>query len=406
MNLPSDTPKMPKWMFLLGDAILLTLAWFIHDGAEHPYAGLALISTVACVMVAVMVGVIPFVTEYARRQDDALDNRHRSLQALAVTVAAASEQVSIAATGLNGISEAAQDNYSKTERLSNQIAEKVAELEAILSKSRKDDSDAVAKLDAYVEKFGKIAADIDASAAKEAKAADTRKAAKAAAAAAAGAAAAAVPEPAPVIASSISEVKGTVASSEAPFVPPAVMATRLPEPTPAPVEEPKPEPAPLEAPAPMEEPVSEPMLSDPMETMPPVALPPRKRAPRKPAPEPEVATPAPDLVEEAMLAADPIPALIQEIPEPAVSADGATRLIVTAYIGIGNRLFIRGDGPGLAWDKGVPLTFVSIGKWRWETNDAVSTIRFRIFKNDTVECTALGEATVEPGAQQELSASF
>jgi hypothetical protein len=79
---------------------------------------------------------------------------------------------------------------------------------------------------------------------------------------------------------------------------------------------------------------------------------------------------------------------------------------VTAYIGIGNRLFIRGDGPGLSEDKGVPLTFVSIGKWRWETNDATSTVRFRLYKNDQVECTALGERSVEPGAQQELSAAF
>ena len=89
-----------------------------------------------------------------------------------------------------------------------------------------------------------------------------------------------------------------------------------------------------------------------------------------------------------------------------MSADGATRLIVTAYIGIGTRLFIRGDGPGLAWDKGVPLTFVSIGKWRWETNDAVSTVTFRLFKNDAIECTALGEQRVEPGAQGEFTASF
>ena len=95
-----------------------------------------------------------------------------------------------------------------------------------------------------------------------------------------------------------------------------------------------------------------------------------------------------------------------EISEPAISSDGATRLVVTAYIGIGNRIFIRGEGPGLTWEKGVPLTFVSIGKWRWESHDAVSTVRFRLYKNDQVECTALGETSVEPGAQRELSASF
>jgi hypothetical protein len=419
MNLPSDTPKMPKWMFLLGDAILLTVAWFIHDGADHPYAGMALISTVACVMLAVVIGVIPFVTEYARRQDEALDNRHRSLQALAVTVAAASEQVSIAATGLNGISEAAQDNYSKTERLAKEIADKVAELDAALARSRRDDTDSVARLDLYVAKFAKVAADIDAAVAKESKAADTRKAAKAAAAAAAAVAAAAVvPEPAPIIASTIPEVKPAAASSEHPFTPP--VAPKEPEPAPVVAEAPKPEPIPEPVPEPapvevakeeapaasVEDQTPEPILADPMETAPPVALPPRKRAPRKPAPGPEVVAPAPDLVLEPVPTDEPAPAMAQEIAEPAVSADGATRLIVTAYIGIGNRLFIRGDGPGLAWDKGVPLTFVSIGKWRWETNDATSTIRFRLFKNDTVECTTLGEASVEPGAQQELSAAF
>jgi hypothetical protein len=92
--------------------------------------------------------------------------------------------------------------------------------------------------------------------------------------------------------------------------------------------------------------------------------------------------------------------------EPAVSSDGATRLLITAYIGIGNRLFVRGDGPGLSWEKGVPLNFVSIGKWRWETNDASKPVAFKLYKNDEIECSALGERSVAPGAQLELTASF
>jgi hypothetical protein len=89
-----------------------------------------------------------------------------------------------------------------------------------------------------------------------------------------------------------------------------------------------------------------------------------------------------------------------------VSADGATRILVTAYIGIGNRLFIRGEGPGLGWDQGMPLQFVSIGKWRWETAEATSPVRFKLYKNDEIECAALGERTVEPGRQQEITATF
>jgi hypothetical protein len=94
------------------------------------------------------------------------------------------------------------------------------------------------------------------------------------------------------------------------------------------------------------------------------------------------------------------------ITERVLTSDGATRLLVTAYIGIGNRLFIRGDGPGLSWEKGVPLQFVSIGKWRWETSDASAPVRFKLYKNDDVECSALGNQSLDPGHQQEVTATF
>jgi len=94
------------------------------------------------------------------------------------------------------------------------------------------------------------------------------------------------------------------------------------------------------------------------------------------------------------------------VAEGVLTSDGATRLLVTAYIGIGNRLFIRGHGPGLSWEKGVPLQFVSIGKWRWETSDASGPVQFKLYKNDAVECAALGEQSVEPGHQQEVTAAF
>ena len=94
------------------------------------------------------------------------------------------------------------------------------------------------------------------------------------------------------------------------------------------------------------------------------------------------------------------------VAERVITSDGATRLLVTAYIGIGNRLFIRGEGPGLSWEKGVPLQFVSIGKWRWETNDANAPVRFKLYKNDDLECAALGAQSLDPGHQQELTAAF
>jgi hypothetical protein len=101
--------------------------------------------------------------------------------------------------------------------------------------------------------------------------------------------------------------------------------------------------------------------------------------------------------------------LTSDAPEPtesSITSDGSTRLIATAYIGIGNRLFIRGDGPGLSWEKGVPLQFVSIGKWRWDTPDATAPVTAKLYKNDQVECLGLGLLTLEPGRQHEVNAGF
>jgi hypothetical protein len=126
----------------------------------------------------------------------------------------------------------------------------------------------------------------------------------------------------------------------------------------------------------------------------------RRRVARKAAPSAESAEADLSLDSERSEALDPA------CGERVLSSDGATRIIVTAYIGIGNRVFIRGEGPGLAWDKGVPLQFVSIGKWRWETNEAGAPIRFKLLKNDEQECAGLGALSLEPGHQQELSASF
>jgi hypothetical protein len=95
-----------------------------------------------------------------------------------------------------------------------------------------------------------------------------------------------------------------------------------------------------------------------------------------------------------------------KVVERILTSDGATRLIATAYIGIGNRLFVRGNGPGLSWDKGVPLQFVSIGKWRWETSEAQTPIEFKLLKNDEIECTTLGTLKLDPGYQQEVTAKF
>ena len=409
MNLPSDTPKLPKWIFLFGAVILIVAAWFVWDGTGHPAFGLPLVTVLICVTLGVVVGVIPFVSDYARRQDEALDNRQRALQALSVTVAAAAEQVSIAATGLNGIAEAAQENFSKSERLAHQIQEKMEEFDARLAAARKGDGEAAARLDSVAKSMAEVdsrlaasrkedaevAAKLEAFAKKMHKSVAELESAVARAADAARAVPAApahIPELPPVIASRIVEIRPAIPASNPPYE--------------APRDEPAPEAAPAE-PAPEAAAAPE---SPPAEPAPaPVPHVPRKRGPRKaPAPSP-AAEPAPapaELVLETPAPDESQSSSFVEVAEPSISADGATRLLVTAYIGIGNRLFVRGEGPGLSWEKGIPLSFVSIGKWRWETNEATKAVAFKLYKNDESECTALGRRSVEPGAQLELTASF
>ncbi len=177
--------------------------------------------------------------------------------------------------------------------------------------------------------------------------------------------------------------------------------------------EPPPESPAAETPQPEAAPPDEPPAPPPPadETS---GQPPPEPQPSPPPPKKRAAKPKPPRDEEPSLDLDlppPSDEYSQSEPEDggfttAMSADGVTRLIVTAYIGIGNKLHIRGDGPGLSWDKGVPLQFVSIGKWRWETHDATAPIAFKLYKNDSVECTRIGSPKLEPGHQHEVTANF
>ena len=83
----------------------------------------------------------------------------------------------------------------------------------------------------------------------------------------------------------------------------------------------------------------------------------------------------------------------------------STSIIATAYIGIGNKLFLRGDGPGLSWEEGVPMQFLSIGKWGWSALEVDEPITCRIYKNDD-EPAIDGDIILDPAALKEISPRF
>ena len=74
-------------------------------------------------------------------------------------------------------------------------------------------------------------------------------------------------------------------------------------------------------------------------------------------------------------------------------------------VGLGNRLFIRGQGDGLNWFEGVPLNCVDTSRWVWSSTAARGKVVFKLLLNDQV--WAKGEdVVVESGRTLEVVPFF
>jgi hypothetical protein len=426
MSLSDSPPPLPKLPFILSDVALLVVAWFLaRHQSDGPLTPPIAIAVTACVILGAVLAIIPFLVDYARRQDDALDERQRSLEALAQSIATSGEQIGIAANGFGEVNELAHKNLKQAEQLPHRLQEKIAEFNALLDHAREDDRE---ELEKEIAELRASETDrLQAAADKVHKAVVQLTQLEASLQKQLATAIAAIEESATSAGRRIAEAQTAARAAERPgsavATPPtdesqpasAVVASAPLEAQPAPTPRPAPsenEPAAAVAVASSANvpPAASPETTPADPTPPPAHPKPaaKKRIAKKPAP----ATAQEDLLlglatdDESQASPHDPSAADAEIVERVLSSDGATRLLVTAYIGIGNRLFIRGDGPGLSWEKGLPLEFVSIGKWRWETEAATATVSFKLYKNDNVECTALGTLTLDPGYQQEVAARF
>ena len=98
-----------------------------------------------------------------------------------------------------------------------------------------------------------------------------------------------------------------------------------------------------------------------------------------------VSAPAEDEADEEVEVIEEIEAEEAEVTPaaPESAADGTgTALIVNLMIGIGNKPFVRGTGPGLSQDKGVPMSFLGIGRWQWISPDPEAPATVEVWKND------------------------
>src|SRR5215208_7961828 len=52
-------------------------------------------------------------------------------------------------------------------------------------------------------------------------------------------------------------------------------------------------------------------------------------------------------------------------------------------VGFGNSLYLRGEGEGLNWNHGIPLTCVDGTTWKWSC-EAKDNLKFKLLLNDAV----------------------
>jgi hypothetical protein len=100
----------------------------------------------------------------------------------------------------------------------------------------------------------------------------------------------------------------------------------------------------------------------------PTALAKKPAATKKPA--------APRKIAVASAPALP-PAIKPGRPAPVV-----TKITARIDIGFGNTLHLRGEGPGLSWDKGVPLECVADDEWTITLPESARPVVFKFLVND------------------------
>lgn len=67
---------------------------------------------------------------------------------------------------------------------------------------------------------------------------------------------------------------------------------------------------------------------------------------------------------------------------PAAAPGEGTALVINLMIGIGNKPFVRGSGPGLSADHGIPMNFLGIGRWQWVCPQPDAPATVEVWKND------------------------
>jgi hypothetical protein len=100
------------------------------------------------------------------------------------------------------------------------------------------------------------------------------------------------------------------------------------------------------------------------------------------------------------------PAKISPSPKAKAKPAAITTTIVAAVdVGFGNHLTLRGTGPGLSWEIGLPLECVADDRWSISLPETSQPIVCKFLINDSEWCAG-EDYTVLPGSSVVLSPTF
>lgn len=119
-------------------------------------------------------------------------------------------------------------------------------------------------------------------------------------------------------------------------------------------------------------------------------------------------TAAPAAAKAAPKPVKAVKAAVKPAAAPAKKKTGeppVTCITAQIDIGFGNQLFVRGNGPGLSWDRGLPMDCVGTGLWTVSVKNAAEPVVFKVLVND-VSWSGGEDFVVAPGQSITITPAF
>jgi hypothetical protein len=115
---------------------------------------------------------------------------------------------------------------------------------------------------------------------------------------------------------------------------------------------------------------------------------------------------SPTPAKKTVTAAKPAKPVLKKTSVKAVASRNVTTTITAQIdIGFGNTLHIRGEGPGLSWDRGVLMNCVADDQWQIVLAESARPIVFKFLVND-LTWSAGEDYSAKSGAALVLTPSF